>query len=40
LGPIGFFASFLVFLWVAIVSVMLYQKQRPAAPPQTAAPAL
>ena len=37
LGPIGFFASFLVFLWVAIVSVMLFQNQGPAAPAQQTA---
>jgi hypothetical protein len=40
LGPIGFIASFVLFIWVAIVSVMLYRNQGPAAPPQTATPAL
>jgi hypothetical protein len=38
ISPLGFFAFFAVFLWIAIVSVMLYTKQGPATPGQTALP--
>jgi hypothetical protein len=38
LGPLGFFAFFVVLVWVAIMSWTLYQQQGPAAPGQTALP--
>ena len=38
LTPAGFFAFLVVLVWIAIVSVMLYQRQGPAAPAQTALP--
>lgn len=38
LTPAGFFVFLVVLVWIAIVSVMLYQRQAPAAPAQTALP--
>jgi hypothetical protein len=36
LTPIGFFAFPVVLVWIAVVSVLLFQRQAPAAPRQTA----
>jgi hypothetical protein len=38
ISPLGFFAFLAVFLWIAIVSWMLYTQQGPATPGQTALP--
>jgi hypothetical protein len=39
LTPAGEFTLLVVLAWIAVVSVMLYQRQTPAAPPQTTLPA-
>jgi hypothetical protein len=38
LTPAGFFAFLVVLAWIAVVSVMLFQRQSPPAPAQTALP--
>jgi len=37
-GPIGFFASFLVFAWIVVMSIVLFQRGDVAAPPAPTTP--